>query len=104
MFINFNPSGRPPKGILAQLLTLVLGALVLGAAFMFSLVFFAILAVAGLILWLYFWWKTRLLRKQIRERMLEQRRNPADQAQASSTPSDGDIIEGEAVRVDENRD
>ena len=49
MSINFNSRGRQPKGLIAQLLTVIGGALVLGAAFMFSLVFFAVLAIAGLI-------------------------------------------------------
>ena len=62
MNINFNRPPRSPKGILAQLFTVVVGAILLGAAFMFSLVFFAVLAIAGVILWLYFWWKTRAVR------------------------------------------
>ena len=69
MNINFNRPPRSPKGILAQLFTVVVGAILLGAAFMFSLVFFAVLAIAGLIFWLYFWWKTRAVRAQLRKQM-----------------------------------
>ncbi len=100
MSINFNSHGRPPQGPLAQLLTVIGGALVLGAAFMFSLVFFAVLAVAGLIFWLYFMWKTRALRRQMREQQGAQR---GAQAPGPTPPASGDIIEGEAVRVVDER-
>ena len=100
MSINFNSRGRRPQGPVAQLLTVIGGALVLGAAFMFSLVFFAVLAVAGLIFWLYFMWKTRALRRQMREQQGAQR---GAQAPGPTPPASGDIIEGEAVRVVDER-
>ena len=100
MSINFNSRGRQPKGLIAQLLTVIGGALVLGAAFMFSLVFFAVLAIAGLIFWLYFMWKTRALRRQMREQLDASARS---QACSPSAPAAGDIIEGEAVRVVDER-
>lgn len=96
MSTNFNSRGRPPQGPVAQLLTVIGGALVLGAAFMFSLVFFAVLAIAGLIFWLYFMWKTRALRRQMREQQ-------GAQAPGPTPPASGDIIEGEAVRVVDER-
>ena len=101
MSISFNSCRRPPQGPLAQLLTVLGGALVLGAAFMFSLVFFAVLAIAGLIFWLYFMWKTRALRRQMREQ-LDAERTVQASGPASSPPA-GDIIEGEAVRVVDER-
>ena len=101
MSINFNSRGRQPKGLFAQLLTVIGGALVLGAAFMFSLVFFAVLAIAGLIFWLYFMWKTRALRRQMREQMDVQM--DAQASGPASAPASGDIIEGEAVRVVDER-
>ena len=101
MSISFNSRGRPPQGPLAQLLTVIGGALVLGAAFMFSLVFFAVLAIAGLIFWLYFMWKTRALRRQMREQMDVQM--DAQASGPASAPASGDIIEGEAVRVVDER-
>lgn len=101
MSINFNSRGRRPQGPVAQLLTVIGGALVLGAAFMFSLVFFAVLAIAGLIFWLYFMWKTRALRRQMREQMDVQM--DAQASGPASAPASGDIIEGEAVRVVDER-
>ena len=99
MNINFNRPPRSPKGILAQLFTVVVGAILLGAAFMFSLVFFAVLAISGVILWLYFWWKTRALRQQMRD---QPPLSPADFVRPTeNTPTSGEIIEGEATRVPE---
>ena len=98
MNINFDPSGRQPRGILAQGLTVIVSIVALGAAFMFSLVVFALVAVVGLGLWLYFWWKTRALRRQIREQMRAQAFAP----QTSESRNGGEVIEGEAVRVVES--
>jgi hypothetical protein len=39
---------------------------------MFSLVALAVVAVGGLMLWGWLWWKTRAIRQQIREQGLEQ--------------------------------
>ena len=100
MNINFDPARKP--GVVAQLLTMIGGLLALAAAFMFSLVFFAVLAIAVLIFGVYFWWKTRALRRQMREH-LDQQRSSQDFGPAASAPDEtgsvGEIIEGEAVRV-----
>ena len=103
MSINFSSRGRPPQGPLAQLLTVIGGALVLGAAFMFSLVFFAVLAIAGLVFWLYFLWKTRALRRQMREQIDAQMDAQRGTQASGPAPTSGDIIEGEAVRVVDER-
>jgi biopolymer transport protein ExbB/TolQ len=100
MNINFDQGNGKPKGFFSQVLTVIVGIVVLGAAFMFSLVFFAVVAVAGLILWLYFWWKTRALRQQIREQMARQAAEPPVSSPAAAG---GDVIEGEAVRVVDER-
>ena len=104
MSINFNRSPQSPKGIFAQLLTVIVGAILLGAAFMFSLVFFAVLAIAGVILWLYFWWKTRAVRAQIRKQMQEQSRFQDTETQTARPAAAGDVIEGEAIRVVDEKD
>jgi biopolymer transport protein ExbB/TolQ len=100
MNINSERTPRQPRGLFAQVLTVIGGVLVLGAAFMVSLVFFAVVAVAALILWLYFWWKTRALRQHLREQMARQ---PAEPPASSPAASAGDVIEGEAVRVADER-
>ncbi len=102
MNTNFNAPGRP-QGIVAQIVAVVVGALALAVAFTFGLVIFAVVAVAGLIFWLYFLWKTRALRAQIRTQMNEQMRQQQTEAQREppgfERESGGEIIEGEAVRV-----
>ncbi len=95
MNINFDSAGRQPKGPVAQVLTVIVGVLFLAGALMFSLVFFAVIAVAGLVLWLWFWWKTRALRKQIREQMQAQSVEPPDLEPMEK----GEVIEGEVIRV-----
>lgn len=97
MNINFDPDRRP--GLLTRVLSVIVGLVLLTAAFMFSLVFFAVVAFAGLVFWMYFMWKTRALRQQLRERMDEQVRAGAFEPPVSGTATGGEIIEGEAVRV-----
>ena len=99
MYLKFNGPGHN-GGPLSRLLTALIGILVLGAALMFSLVFFAVLAVAGVVFWLYFLWKTRALRRQMREQMDAQM---DAQSSGPAAPASGDIIEGEAVRVVDER-
>ena len=68
-----------------KVLTFASAAVLLVVAFMFSLLVFAILATGGLLAWGYLWWKTRELRRQMREQ-----------------PPSGRVIEGEAIRDDES--
>ena len=112
MNINFDPSNRQPKperGVFAQILTAIVGIIILIGAFMFSLVFFAIIAVAGVILWGYFWWKTRAIRQHIRAQMEARSQDGgAGQPFGSAAPQreapvQGDVIDGEAVRVVDER-
>ena len=83
---------KPPTGPLAQALALVVGAILLVLGFMFSLVLLAVFVAVGLTLGAWFFWKTRHLRKAMRE--AGAMRNP---------PADGDVIEGEAIIVEEYR-
>ena len=105
MFIRFN-GPQQNAGPLSKILAAAAGLLLLGVALMFSLVFFVVLAVAGLLFWLYFWWKTRALRRQMREQGMTQG-SQADETlyrQAGPETADGEVIEGEATRViDETR-
>lgn len=71
----------PGSGFLGKILTTVASAAVLVMAFMFSLFVFAVVATIGLMLGGYLWWKTRELRKQMRER-----------------PPGGRVIDGEVIR------
>jgi len=101
MRINFSAGQQKPQGVFARVLTALVGVVVLIGAAMFSLVFLAVIAVAGLIFWIYFWWKTRAIRAQIEQQMRAQAQYRNDEPQAARPASDGDVIEGEAVRVAE---
>lgn len=103
MNINFDPARRQPRGLLARGMMAIVGLVLLTAAFMFSLIFFAVLALAGLVFWIYFMWKTRALRQQLRERMDEQERAQDFEPPVSGPAAGGAIIEGEAVRVVDER-
>lgn len=72
-------------GLLAKALGVVVGAALIVVGVMFSVVLLAVLAVAGVAVWGYLWWKTRELRKAMRER-----------------PPGGQVIEGEVVIVEED--
>jgi cyanate permease len=69
------------SGVLGKALTLIVGAALLVAGFMLSMVVFAVLAALALVAWGYLWWKTRDLRRELRER-------PA---------AGGRVIEGEVI-------
>ena len=101
MRINFSAGQRRPQGVFAQVVTALVGVVVLIGAAMFSLVFLAVIAVAGLIFWIYFWWKTRAIRAQIEAQMRAQAEYRTAGTQPDRASSDGDVIEGEAVRVAE---
>ena len=110
MNTNFDPSKRrngiagPEKSVFTQIFTAAIGLLLLVGAFMFSLVFFAIIAVAGALIWGYFLWKTRAIRAHMRQQMEQQARGQGPvSTPPASAPASGEIIEGEAVRVVEER-
>ncbi|MBL8526195.1 MAG: hypothetical protein JNL68_00775 [Burkholderiales bacterium] len=70
-------------GLLGRLVAFAVGAALLIAAFMVSVVVFAIALAGALVIGGYLWWKTRELRRQMRER-----------------PPGGHVIEGEVIRDD----
>lgn len=86
---------HPPPSLLSKFIAFILGAGFLVLAFMFSLVALAVIVVVGLGVWGWLWWKTRAVRKQMREQMAEQMNNPTA---AASATRDGFIIEGEVIR------
>jgi Flp pilus assembly protein TadB len=83
-------------GLLGKLFVLVITAILLVLGFMFSVVLLTVVAVLGLVAFAYFWWKTRALRKAMRERQPAGTGGDADVIE-------GDVIEGEAVVVEEYR-
>lgn len=80
-------------GLLQKLLALLVGAVLLILGFMFSVVVLAVVAVLGAIGFGYFWWKTRALRKAMRERP------PAAVFDEETVIIDGEarVVEGELL-------
>lgn len=85
------PLPQPPANLFARILAFLLSAALIVAGVMFSLVFLAIAAVAGLLLGGWFWWKTRALRRDMRAF------NDSLQTAASEADA-GAVIEGEFQR------
>ncbi len=84
------PPGRRPgfsPGLLTRILSVAAGAVVLIGAVAISFVVFVVVLTALLVIGLYVWWKTRHLRRQLKERLDAQR---ADVAR-------GETIEGEVI-------
>jgi UPF0716 family protein affecting phage T7 exclusion len=82
----------PPPGLLGKLLAFVAATILLVLGLMFSVVLLAVFVIVGIALGAWFFWKTRHVRKAMREAGAMQ--NP---------PADGHVIEGEAVIVEEYR-
>lgn len=86
-----NPA-NPQAGLLGKLVGVIAASILLVLGFMFSLVLLGVLLVVGFALGAWFFWKTRHLRKAMRE------------AKTTGAPAaDGTVIEGEAVVVEEYR-
>ncbi len=90
-------SPAKPSGLLRKLAALLMTVAMVGLALMFSAVLFAVIIVLGAIAWAYLWWKTRELRKQMRD-------FPPREVQREEKAGDGNVFEGEAIRVDKSRD
>lgn len=90
-------SGQP--GLLGKLFALIAGAVLLVLGIMFSVVLLAVVVCLGLIAFGYFWWKTRALRKHMRDQVA------AAQGQTQGyARGPGNVIEGEAIVVRERAD
>jgi hypothetical protein len=86
------------KLLALKALVIVGGVVMLASAFVVSLVFLAIGFAVVLTVGGYLWWKTRELRRQIRERVHEQSMH----SQARSRPA-GVVIEGEVISQERTR-
>ncbi|WP_374691700.1 hypothetical protein [Accumulibacter sp.] len=91
--MNPSPTGSPQTtpggGLLGRILTMIAGAVLLIAAFMFSLVALGVLVLGGVLVYAYLRWKTRHLRRHVEERMQE--------AMRQREQRDGRVIEGEVL-------
>lgn len=91
--MNANPAMNPKTGLarlLARTVAAMLAVVLLILGLMFSLVVLAVVAVLGVAMLGYLWWKTRALRKAIRQQA------------TSPRPAQGNVIDGEAQVVRED--
>jgi len=94
-YVLNSPAKSP--GLLRKLAALIVTVAMVGLVLMFSAVLFAIIIVAGAIAWAYLWWKTRELRKQMRN-------FPPREVKREEKMSDGNVFEGEVIRVVDSQD
>ena len=89
---------RATGSLIGRLGAWALGLLFLTLAIAFSFVLFAVLAALGLGFAIRFWWKTRALRRALRERSMQ---GAGFDAAPGERETVGVVIEGEAVVVSE---
>jgi hypothetical protein len=101
--ITYNglPPGKQPT-LLGKIAAVAAGVAVLGVAFLFSVVLLTVLLAVGIVGGGYIWWRTRALRKQLRERAAAMQAAAAQaRAGPQSQPRTDEIIEGEYSRMPE---
>jgi predicted membrane protein len=64
---HFSARDRAMRNFFATAVAIITGAVLVAGAFVISVVFFAIILAIGLVLGGYLFWKTRHLRKQMRQ-------------------------------------
>lgn len=94
-YILDSPAKSP--GLLRKLAALIVTVAMVGLVLMFSAVLFAIIIVVGTLAWVYLRWKTRELRKQMRD-------FPPREVKREEKMRDGNVIEGEVIRVVDSQD
>ena len=90
-------SPRNSSGPLRKLVALVMTAILVGLVLMFSAVLLVVIAIVGSVAWAYLWWKTRELRKQMRN--FQPREMPREEKAGNE-----EVFEGEVIRVVDPRD
>ena len=94
-YVLNSPSKSP--GLLRKLVALIVTVALIGLLLMFSAVLLVVIVIVGTIAWAYLWWKTRHLRKQMRD---FQSRAMREETKASND----EVFEGEVIRVAEPLD
>lgn len=91
---------------MGNILRLIGLSILLVLGFMFSIAAFAVLAIGAGVVWCYFLWKTRGIRRQLREQQQGFRPPPETGGVKGDMKGDreGDIIEGEVIRETEFRE
>ena len=87
-----------PGGWIARIGTFIVAAVMAVLGFMVSLAFFSFIAAVGVIAFIWVWWKTRDLRKQMQQDLdaMNAGFNAAQSSDRSSATQE--IFEGEVIR------
>jgi len=98
-YIGFNPQSNGRQASLpARIIAFLISAALLVLGVMFSVVALAIAAVIAVALAGWFWWKTRALRKTMRDAASERGQPFAESPGRPASAADPAVIEGEFVR------
>lgn len=100
-YISYTQAGR--SSLLRKAVAFIWAVALLGLALMFSAVLLAVMLIVAVVGGAYLWWKTRKLRRQIREQMqnFPPRSMQSESDVFRSEAYSGTVIEGEAIRVHE---
>lgn len=102
--MHFQHNGRfvrigRSRGLFGKLLAGLLAVGLIAVSFLFSLAVLAVAVVGGALGWAYLWWKTRALRRQLREQGGMAQTIFRQQAANDARPEDeGMVLDGEVIR------
>lgn len=100
MQIKFiSPALGNSPGLLRKTATVIVALVLAGVALMFSAILLAAILIVVVFGGAYLWWKTRALRKLMREQM---RDFPPQGATMRSDAFADEVFKGEVIRVDES--
>ena len=100
LFNGLNPQqAAKPPGLLQKVGAVIATLIIFGLALTFSVVFFAVVVAVGLGVWGFIWWKTRDLRKAMREHAeAAAQSGRARPGPRPGRPAEGEVLEGEVIR------
>ncbi|MFU2488102.1 hypothetical protein [Thauera sp. WH-1] len=100
IFLNLDRGSATPPSLWQKIVGGVVMVGVFVLALTFSVALFAVVLTVGAVAWGYLWWKTRAVRKAMREQMEARMAEPGMRAGGAGTAprARGLIIEGEVIR------
>ena len=100
LFLNFDRGSATPPSLWQKIVGGVAMVGLFALALTFSVALFAVVLTVGAVAWGYLWWKTRAVRKAMREHMAAEMeaRRAAGAAHGGAAATRGLIIEGEVIR------
>lgn len=95
LYLNLDRGGAQAPSLWQKIVGGVAALGVFALALTFSVALFAVVITVGVVVWGYLWWKTRAVRKAMREHV-----EAARQARGSGAPHEAAtlVIEGEVIR------